>query len=648
MRFTCLGLMIGLLSSLVISEPASAQVESTPSREPESRRLLREFTSQARLAGTSGSRWGASFVARELRRAGWEVEVDVREVLLSLPRRLEIQGYALDSDSTLLFQRTERFDPDARPPGEVPPFNAWSASGLEFAPVIDAGYGLRADFERLLEAGVEVEGTIALCRYGRSYRGVKAQLAEEFGCSAVLLFNDPSEDGAARGEVWPHGPWKPDWAVQRGSIAPMARAPGDPSTPGWPSGAPDEPGRRLSPEECDAALPGILCMPIPAREALELIANLELVELKNAGGEVSRQAIGPGPAHVQLGIDQPREWRTIENVIGYLPGPDSGLVIAGNHRDAWVRGAHDAGGGTVALLRCAQRLGERARLGWRPRNTISLAFWDAEETGLIGSTEWAEAHADELRRDCLVYINADAAVSGTLFRGAAGTPGLVPAMRAALERITQVDGTGNLWDAWVEASGESEPRLRLPGSGSDYTVFLHHLGLPIIDIALQGSSGGQYHTSFDDFAQVDRNIDPTWEGHELAGELIAGLLLEFAERGHESFDEAQAARRMAQVTRSSASWLGEEHSARLAMAFEEVAASASKVVRDPFYQRLQAPAGLPGRTWYRNRLWAPGLETGYASEIFPSLRLAQGIGPEALAFEVDSLILALKRESILR
>ena len=147
---------------------------------------------------------------------------------------------------------------------------------------------------------------------------------------------------------------------------------------------------------------------------------------------------------------------------------------------------------------------------------------------------------------------------------------------------------------------------------------------------------------------MDRNIDPTWEGHELAGELIAGLLLEFAERGHESFDEAQAARRMAQVTRSSASWLGEEHSARLAMAFEEVAASASKVVRDPFYQRLQAPAGLPGRTWYRNRLWAPGLETGYASEIFPSLRLAQGIGPEAMAFEVDSLILALKRESILR
>ena len=630
--------------------PALAPAQS-PSAPP-SRALLRELTQQPRLAGTTGSRWGAVFVERELLRAGWEVEIDAREVLLSLPRRLVIGAYDEDQATTPIFRRTERFDPDAHPPGDVPPFNAWSASGTVFAPVVDAGHGLRADFERLLAAGVELGGSVALARYGRSYRGVKAQLAEEFGCAALLLFNDPEADGAGRaqreaaegrGGVWPAGPWKPDWDVERGSIAPMAKAPGDPSTPGWSSAAPGVEGRRLEPEEYDAALPKILSAPIPAREATALLARLTEVEVTHGEGAPARQALGPGPVHVQLGIYQPRELRTIYNVIGRLRGSAPGLVIAGNHRDAWVRGAHDAGGGTVALLRCAQRLGERARTGWRPRHTLMLGFWDAEETGLVGSTEWGEANAELLRRECLLYVNADALVGGTHFRGASGAPGVLGTLRAALEGVPAVDASGSLWDSWVAAAGEGGPTLGLPGSGSDYTVFLHHLGLPILDLSLSGAGGGQYHTTFDGFRQVDRFLDPTWAGHELGGQLVAAILTEFDRAGRAGFDEREAAARMAEVARASGAWLGEERAGLLAGAFETLAASALPPERSAFYQRLAAPTGLAGRPWFTNRLWAPGLETGYASETFPSLRFAALIGEEALEYELRSLIEATLR-----
>jgi N-acetylated-alpha-linked acidic dipeptidase len=634
----------------LLALPVLGPTQSTPY--PPSRQLLRELTQQPRLAGTTGSRWGAVLVERELLRAGWEVEIDAREVLLSLPRRLVIGAYEASLEDRPLFRRTESFNPDAHPPGDVPPFNAWSASGTVFAPVIDAGHGLRADFERLQAAGVQLQGTVALARYGRSYRGVKAQLAEEHGCAALLLFNDPNVDGAGRaareeangrGGVWPAGPWKPDWDVERGSIAPMVKAPGDPSTPGWASSAPGTPGRRLEKAEYDAALPKILCAPIPAREATALLARLAEVEVADGVGVVTRRALGPGPVHVQLGIFQPRELRTIYNVIGRLPGSSPGLVIAGNHRDAWVRGANDAGGGTVALLRCAQHLGQRVRTGWRPRHTLVLGFWDAEETGLVGSTEWGEANAELLRRECLLYVNADALVGGTHFRGAAGTPGILGTLRRALEGVPAIDGSGSLWDSWAAVAGERGPRLGLPGSGSDYAVFLHHLGLPILDLSLSGSSGGQYHTRFDGFAQVDRFIDPTWAGHELAGKLLVAILTEFDRAGRTSFDEHEAAARMAQMARASESWLGQERSAVLAQAFETLAESAAAPGRLPFYQRLEVSTGLQGRPWFKNRLWAPGLETGYSAETFPSLRFAALLGEEALDYELGSLVNAALR-----
>lgn len=598
--------------------------------DPPARELSRILASEPRLAGTAGGERAARFVADVLRAAGFTIVFDRREVLLTFPRRIDLEGFA---GETPLFGRIETFDPRADDPGDVPKYNAYGKSATIAGPVVDVGRGLRADYERLAAEGVVVEGKIALARYGGSYRGVKADLAQEFGCLGVLLFNDPAEDGALQGEVWPEGRWKPGWDAQRGSIAPLARCPGDPSTPGWPSPRPGEKSQRA--KDTDARLPGIPCLPVGADEALALI-----------------EASDP---RVSLTLDNPRELFPIVSVIATLAGTGEDLVIAGNHRDAWVRGAHDAGSGTVALMRAGQRLGERVKHGWKPGNDIVLAFWDGEEFGLIGSTEWGETHATNLREHALAYVNADAVVSGLQFR-ASGTPGLLGTLQRALERIPAppletdlalADEAGTLWDQW---STGSAPALSLPGSGSDYTVFLHHLGVPVLDLGFGGNSGGQYHTTFDDFEFMDRYLDPTWQGHETAGLLVAELLAEIADTGRASFDEAEAARGMAAMVRATSEQEDWAQLERLELAFAALAEAIEldarldtpleeKLDRRPsIYRHLQLDKGLPDRPWYKNPLWAPGLETGYAAETLPTLRLAAGEGDEAFARELDALV----------
>ncbi|HTF90446.1 MAG TPA: M28 family peptidase [Planctomycetota bacterium] len=617
-----------------------AQETSPPSRD-----LLLELTAQPRLAGTSGSLRAARFVGGVLERAGWSVEYDEREVLLSMLHGVDFLVFADEKATDPLVERHERFDPDANPPGDVPQYSAWSASGKVRGKVVDAGRGLRADFERLKSLGVDLHGTIALVRYGGSYRGVKVDLASEFGCGGVLLFGDPADDGAGKGAAWPVGPWKPDTAAQRGSISPMGRAPGDPTTPGFGSPKAGHRAPRTSMNEVNEKLPRVPCIPIGAREALLLIDGLR--EVAAATSDAKPRRIGPGPIEVELTVDAPRELRTIRNVIASMPGVDQELVIAGNHRDAWVRGANDAGSGTVALLRAAQHLGERVRGGWKPAHTVLLGFWDAEEFGLIGSTEWGEANSERLSRDALVYINADTAVGGTKFN-ASGSPGLLNSLLAVLDRVPGATGETTLGSEWRASFKDRAPSFDLPGSGSDFAVFLHHLAVPVIDFGFGGNSGGQYHTHFDDFAMVDRYLDPGFVGHELAGRFVAELLATYADREDGGFDNAEAARAMAELVRAAGregaegkSWLGAERAEPLAAAFDELvkAVEANATAGGPrIYSALAEEKGLAGRPWYRNQLWAPGLETGYSSETFPNLRAASQRGAGFLELEMKRLL----------
>ncbi len=666
------------------SPPAPAGAPSATS--PPSRELLRELTAQPRLAGTIGSRVGAEIVKRRLEEAGWKVELDEREVLLSYPKSIEIELFESARDATQdarrapsqrsLSHRIEHFDPDAIPPGDVPKFNAWSASGSLRAPVIDAGFGTRADFERLKAAGVELAGKVALVRYGRCYRGIKVDLATEFGCAAVLLFSDPSSDGPEKGATWPQGPWKPDDDAQRGSILGIAHVPGDPSTPGWASPAPGAPAgndeKRTRGEQLSDALPRIPCLPMGSAEARLLLDRLALVKVKRKETKDEKQVeietqekLGPGPAEVALSLDMPRSLRTIVNVIARLPGASEDSVIAGAHRDAWVRGANDDGAGTVALLRAAQHLGERVRQGWKPASSLMLCFWDAEEFGLIGSTEWGEANASWLREHALVYLNADTAVNGTRFSGAGGTPGMLGALKRVLERVAaapRADGVApaNLWDEWrgAERGGKDEkdaprePELSLPGSGSDFAVFVHHVGVPSLEVGFGGSQGGQYHTTFDDFEFVERFIDPGFVGHELCGRLFADLLSEFADsaaRTHTLVDPVEAARSLATIAGRERDKLAksDEPLARalnqvataLSIQADELAAvDESSRARFRFYPALRLAQGLPARPWFTNDLWAPGLEDGYGSESFPSLRAAAKRGEKELAAVLDGLL----------
>ena len=632
--------------------------------DPPSRELLLELTSTPRLAGTSGSVVGAKIVARRLEEAGWKVETDVREVLLSLPRSIELAIYDDAFADRPVVERKDRFDPDAIPPADVPKCNGWSASGTVRAAVVDAGYGLREDFERLKSLGVDVRGCVALARYGKCYRGIKVDLATQYGCSAVLLFSDADEDGPEKGPTWPEGPWKPDWEAQRGSINPIAHVPGDPSTPGWPSPKPGEKGaRRATAEEIAEALPKIPCIPIGWRDAKALIQRLAPVAVRDAEGRETPEALGPGPVQARVAVDQPRDYRTIRNVIGRLPGASEDTVIAGAHRDAWVRGANDDGAGTVAMLRAAQHLGGKVREGWKPKRTITLAFWDAEEFGLIGSTEWGEANEAWLREHALAYINADTGVNGPRFRGAGGTPGMLAVLQRVLARIPPAptkDGApapANLWEEWralVKERAKSEPekaepRLGLPGSGSDFAVFVHHLSIPSLEPSFGGSGGGgAYHTTFDDFSFVEKYVDPGFVGHETAGRLLAELLAEIADYAS-FFDEAEAARELARRAREAATETAlAPNLERIAQSFEQAAERRESATFDvspwkPFYRSLELESGLEGRAWYRNRLWAPGLEDGYGSETFPTLRVAAAKGEEALAAEAKSIVESVDR-----
>jgi N-acetylated-alpha-linked acidic dipeptidase len=642
--------MLTLLATLSLS--LGTQVPA-PAEEAPARALLLELTRSSRLAGTCGSQTGADFVARVMREAGFEVEIDEREVLLGLPRGIDFAVLRGPSDPRPLLERRETFDPDALPPTDVPKCLGWAKSGSARGAAVDAGYGTRADFERLETAGVSLRGTIALMRYGRCYRGIKVDMAARFGCAAALLFSDPADDGAGKGPVWPEGPWKPDWDAQRGSISPMGRAPGDPSTPGWGSPHPDDKQpHRLSEAEYAAALPTIPAIPIGARDALLILANLATRTLPGEKGESAPRAVGPGPAQVQLTLDQPRDLRRIRNVIARLPGEELRTVIAGAHRDAWVRGANDDGSGVVVLLRAGQHLGARARTGWKPRNSITLCFWDAEEWGMIGSTEWAEANGAWLASHVIAYVNADTTVSGLEFGGLSGTPGMLAVGRAVCERtpcISGLAGASNLWEEWTQRS-KNAPDLGLPGSGSDFAVFLHHLSLPVLEFGFGGGHGGQYHTTFDDFSCVERFIDPGFVGHEAAASLCADLLAELAERGRSSFDGAEAAQTLAAVARKAGAeegaWLGPERAEKLAGAFDDLAhALANSPARaQNLYPHLAAPEGLPGRDWFKNRLWAPDLENGYASESFPTLRLAAQKSPEALDAELALLVAAVRAQ----
>lgn len=475
------------------------------------RESMRRMSARPHHVGSPYDKDNAEWMLARFKAWGWDARLETFDVLFPTPRERVLELVAPVRYTATLTEPALAIDPTSGQKAEqLPTYNAYSIDGDVTAPLVYVNYGVPADYEQLERLGVSVKGAIVIARYGQSWRGIKPKVAAEHGAVGCIIYSDPSNDGYGAGDVFPRGAFRPAEGVQRGSVMDMPLHPGDPLTPGQGS-TPGTP--RLA--RADArTLTKIPVLPISYRDAEPLLAALTgpVAPGPWVGGLPITYHIGPGAAKVHLRLRFNWDTRTLYDVIATLKGteaPDE-WIVRGNHHDAWVNGAEDPISGQVALLEEARALGAIARQGWAPRRTIVYAAWDGEEEGLLGSTEWAEAHAEELQRKAVVYINTDG--NGRGYLGMGGSHTLERFMNDVARDIPDPE-TG--LTAWKRAqlatirNGTTEQRasarkslLRLDplGSGSDWSAFLQHLGIASLNLGYGGEDdGGIYHSIYDSF-----------------------------------------------------------------------------------------------------------------------------------------------------
>ncbi len=629
---------------------------------------LRILTQAPHMAGTPEDKATADYVAQKFREAGLETEIVEYRVWMNYPEEISVDVTAPEG-VTMHGPTRERVngDPFQDDPRVVMPFNSMSPSGDVETEVVYANYGSPADFQKLEQMKIDVRGKIVLVRYGQNFRGVKAFVAQERGAAGVLIYSDPADDGWRHGDKYPQGPWRPDTGVQRGSIGYMFQYPGDPTTPGIAS-VPSLPDSKRTVPEAAAQLPWIPTTPLSYADAWPILEHLGGPDSPREwqGSLPFTYHVGPGPTKVKMQLKQDYQFRTIWDVIGQVRGselPDE-WVVAGNHRDAWVYGAVDPNSGTAAMLESVHGLGELLKSGWKPKRTIVIGSWDGEEEGLIGSTEWGEQHETELA-NAVAYFNMDVAVSGSKF-GASSVPTLKQFIRDVTRVVPSPKG-GMLYDDWRRSSqsgAEAEPRptqdigstdrapaapgrLDVPvgdlGSGSDYTVFLQHLGVPSSDVSSSGSYG-VYHSVFDNFNWFKKFGDPDFT-YEQEMARVFGLEVirmsdvdvlpyDYGEYGKEIGAYVEAARRKSQAV-----FGGQPpdfaEALRAAHQFEQAGIKIHRKQENPgngsarlnqalrqAERALLLPEGLPNRPWFRHAIYAPGQYTGYAAVVIPGVNEA--------------------------
>lgn len=629
-----------------------------------SRRHSAALGAAAHVAGTPAQDSTASYVLRQMAGFGFDTTRTFHRV------------YLPHHDSTIIEvvqPVPERLVLDEQPiPGHAdaddiwPAMNAYSGAGDVTAPVVYANYGLAADYAALDSMGVTVRGRVVIARYGRSYRGIKAREAERNGAAALILYSDPADDGYVRGDVYPDGPMRHPDAVQRGSIN---NGRGDPSTPGWPSTAD---ARRVAEDSMEIVR--IPVVPIGYRNAAKLLEPL--------GGEGIPQAWQGGlPFRYHTGGDSAvsarvavwpergeRAYKTIVNTFATIRGsefPDE-VVIAGGHRDAWGPGAVDNVTGIVSLLDAARALGAAAQERMRPRRTIVLATWDAEEWGLVGSIEWVEEQRERLLREAVAYLNQDVTAAGRDF-GAGASATLQPLMRAVTAVVAAPGDTGSVLAAWAGAQGTADsaaPRIGDLGGGSDFAGFYNHLGIASASYGF-GGPYGVYHAAYDNLDFIGRIADPGFLSHQAAARVTAVLIARLANADIVPFEPGSLGEQLARLAagaaaRADSAGIGADFTALLAAAdslrsrgaafagsrdsllaagpaagnrLEE----ANRLLRG-VEQELTRTDGLVGREWFRNLVFAAGRDDGYGNVALPSVAEAIEDGEaERVAAEVDDL-----------
>ena len=616
---------------------------------------LKILTSEPHLASTPEDRKTAEYVAQKFRAAGLETEIVPYRVLMNQPKTVRVEAY--DSSGKLLMSGPTREHVDGDPyqddPRVVMPFSGSSGSGDVTAEVVYANYGRLEDFDHLAAQHIDLHGKIVLVRYGANFRGVKVYLAEQRGAMGVLIYSDPHDDGYYKGDAYPIGPWRPETSVERGSVQYIFKYSGDPETPGVASTLDLPDSARVSPY---GSQPHIISIPLSYYDAAPILQALRgpSVPQEWQGALPFRyhlgQVGGQGGVRVHLVSVQDYQRRIIWDVIGKIKGteyPDEWVVV-GNHRDAWVYGAVDPSSGTAAMLEAVHGLGALTKQGWRPKRTIVIASWDAEEEGLIGSTEWVEQNAEALEH-AVAYFNTDVAVAGADFSASA-----VPSLKQFLRELTRSVPSplgGTVYQQWrMKSAGASnaapeageEIHVGDLGSGSDFTPFFQHIGVPSTDIGSDGPYG-VYHSVFDNYAWFTLNADPNFVYLQEMARVLGLEALRMAAADVLPYDYVAYAAAISSYIDAAKNKAGDAGLGTLDFSAVQAAAARFSVAAERAHGAqvsasgdlaklnlalrqaetgLISEQGLPNRPWYRHTIYAPGEFTGYSAVVIPGVNEA--------------------------
>jgi len=666
---------LALLIPIVLVNPLGAQV--MPGYSPQSAAIERATESdvithptpasasahsrflsfQPHMAGTPAQARTRDYVVSQMK--SWGLETEVRSYSVWMPHPVTTRVWRIAPDPIELNLQEGPLPEDTTSVAfsQVLPFNGYGAAGNVRGEVVYVNYGLIEDYAQLDSMGVSVKGKIAIARYGRSYRGIKAREAEKHGALGLIIYSDPADDGYVRGDVYPLGPMRPSQGVQRGSVM---NPNGDPSTPGYPS---TTNAKRIALSAMD--VPHIPVLPISYGNAAELLRGLTGKSIPQTwqGGLPFRYHVGPGPVQARLEVvtdAATRPYKEIWDTFGIIRGsefPDE-IVMIGGHRDAWGPGAADNVSGTVSVMEAARSIAEQVKAGRRPKRTIMFATWDAEEWGLLGSTEYVEEDSLRLSRHAVAYFNQDDIAQGPNF-GGGGSPSLRALLRDVAKQVPDPSHQGSVYDVWRKranlASDTLEPQMGDPGGGSDFAGFYNHLGIPIADWGFGGPQG-VYHSAYDSYHWMSKFGDPNFEVHTTAARIGAAMLLRIANADILPYDYVEFVRTMRRFGAQVGQAISDKHwkvsAAGLAAAIGrmEDAALAFSAARDKYLtaqlapataqqvnaklleveRQLTRPEGLVSRPWFRNLIYASDENNGYATMVLPSVNEAIRVGNETV------------------
>jgi N-acetylated-alpha-linked acidic dipeptidase len=643
---------------------AQRQREEQFRKIPDAARLkeyMEAMAGEPHVAGQPSSKKVADYALAKFKSFGLDAKFEEFEAMMPWPIETTVEVVGPEKYTLRVKEPVLAEDPDSG--DQTPLYNAYSGDGNVTGEVVYVNYGMPADYEKLKELGVDVKGKIVIARYGAGWRGIKPKVAYEHGAIGCLIYSDPRDDGYYAGDVYPGGPYRPEFGAQRGSVMDMPVFAGDPLTPGWGS----EAGGKKNRIEDSQTILKIPVLPISYGDAAPILRQLKGKVVPNEwkGALPFTYHVGPGPAQVHMNLRFEWKNRPLYDVIARIPGttrPDE-WIIFGNHHDAWVSGAADPISGAVSLMETARALGELLKTGWRPSRTIILALWDGEEWGLLGSTEWAEKHDAELKQKAAVYINTDGTGKGWLNAG--GSHGLQQFMGEVAKDVMDPRTGKPVFEearrravlAETEENrkvADADPSLRISplGSGSDFTPFLQHLTLSALSVGFGGEdNGGVYHSAYDTIKWYQTYSDGDYSYGRTLSQLTGTLILRLADAPVLPFQFTDTADTLLRYVVELEKLAADKKDSKVDIRPVRAAVEALKAAGQNFEkayasvgtansqallakkdlqqlnkllltseQKLGNSDGLPRRDWFKHQIYAPGFYTGYGVKTMPQIR----------------------------